>query len=49
MISVPLVTLICEWLISCYPLRYAYYVSKKKKEKKRKKEILYMLTTLSFV
>ena len=38
MISVPLVTLICEWLISCYPLRYAYYVSQKKEKKKRKKE-----------
>ena len=37
MISVPLVTLICEGLIICYPLRYAYYVSKKIKKIKKKK------------
>ena len=53
MISVPLVTLICEWLIICYPLRYDYYIcflkKRKKKEKKKRKEILYMPTTLSFV
>ena len=39
MISVPLVTLICEWLIICYPLRYDYYICfSKKRKKKIKKE-----------
>ena len=52
MISVPLVTLICEWLIICYPLRYDYYIcfsKKRKKKKKKRKEKKYCICLLHYL